>query len=121
MRDMDRREREALDRHITGNYGEDQFRDDDDERLVGEGQFIDEQLMQKADALITYYAAEPQAKQAMEEAFAQLGRDIGIRSVAVEETEHKMLITITEPNGACRILRLDKVAYAAKRGCWEEL
>lgn len=25
---MDRREREALDRHITGNYGEDQFRDE---------------------------------------------------------------------------------------------
>ena len=24
---MDRREREQLDRHITGNYGEDQFRD----------------------------------------------------------------------------------------------
>lgn len=29
---MDRREREALDRHITGNWGENQFRDwDDDE------------------------------------------------------------------------------------------
>lgn len=25
---MDRRESEALDRHITGNYGEDQFQDD---------------------------------------------------------------------------------------------
>lgn len=25
MRDFSRRERESLDRHITGNYGEDQF------------------------------------------------------------------------------------------------
>ena len=29
--DMDRRESEALDRHITGNYGEDQFSDIGDE------------------------------------------------------------------------------------------
>lgn len=28
MSGMDRREREALDRHITGNYGEDQFKDE---------------------------------------------------------------------------------------------
>ena len=28
---LDRREREALDRHITGNYGEDQFRGAEDE------------------------------------------------------------------------------------------
>lgn len=28
MRDFDRREREALDRHITGNYGEDQLSED---------------------------------------------------------------------------------------------
>lgn len=28
---MERREREALDRHITGNYGEDQFRDEMEE------------------------------------------------------------------------------------------
>jgi hypothetical protein len=27
-----RREKEALDRHITGNYGEDQFKEDEEER-----------------------------------------------------------------------------------------
>lgn len=32
---MDRRMREALDRHITGNYGEDQFKHDD-EQLIRE-------------------------------------------------------------------------------------
>lgn len=34
---MDRQQREALDRHITGNYGEDQFRgqaDDDDDHTL---------------------------------------------------------------------------------------
>lgn len=30
---MERRDREALDRHITGNYGEDQFRDQPDEEV----------------------------------------------------------------------------------------
>lgn len=39
---MDRREQEALDRHITGNYGEDQFdgvfvTEDGREYLVGDG------------------------------------------------------------------------------------
>lgn len=29
MHDMTRQEREALDRHITGNYGEDQFKDEE--------------------------------------------------------------------------------------------
>ena len=28
---MERRERQALDRYITGNYGEDQFKGDEDE------------------------------------------------------------------------------------------
>ena len=31
------RDRDALDRHITGNYGEDQFRDDDIGREIAEG------------------------------------------------------------------------------------
>lgn len=28
---LDRRQKEALDRYITGNYGEDQYKDDDNE------------------------------------------------------------------------------------------
>ena len=27
---LDRRQKEALDRHITGNYGENQFKDEED-------------------------------------------------------------------------------------------
>jgi hypothetical protein len=38
---MNQRERDALDRHITGNYGADQFRDEDDYECIFCGEEVD--------------------------------------------------------------------------------